>query len=91
MSDFAHYDLGHQEQGAVVEVTLGQRANVQLLDGPNFQRYSRDESFDYLGGEQVRSPARLAIPHAGHWHVAIDLGGAAGTIRSNVSVIPSAA
>jgi hypothetical protein len=91
MSDFAHYDLGHQQQGAVVQVTLAHRANVQLLDTLNFQRYRSGQSYDYVGGEQLRSPARLTVPRTGHWHVAIDLGGASGTIRSSVSVLPRAA
>ena len=38
MPDFAHYPLGQQQQGAVVEVELAHRANVFLLDSTNFQR-----------------------------------------------------
>ena len=35
-----------------------------------------------------KSPVRLKVPHAGHWHVAVDLGGYAGQIRSSAQVLP---
>jgi hypothetical protein len=88
MSDFVHYDLGQLQQGSVVELTLDRRANVLLVDGPNFSRYRTGDSFDYVGGEAVRSPVRLEVPKTGHWHDALDLGGGSGTIRSSLAVIP---
>lgn len=35
-----------------------------------------------------RSPAKIPIPHSGHWYVVIDLGGYSGTVRSSVRVLP---
>jgi hypothetical protein len=83
---FVHHDLGHQSAGAIVEIAIDTRANVMLVDSTNHQRYRRRERFTYHGGNYDRSPIRLEIPHAAHWHVAIDLGGASGRIRSNARV-----
>ena len=88
--DFVEYDLGHLDAGSVVEVTLAHRANVLLLDSHNFQRYRNDQSHNYYGGEALRSPFSLRVPETGHWFVAIDLGGAAGTIRSSIRVLSNA-
>jgi hypothetical protein len=84
--EFVHYDVGHLQTGSVVEVTLDSRANVRLLDEPNFRTYTGNGRYRYYGGEAVHSPVRLQVPHSGHWHVAIDLGGGSGQIRSSVNV-----
>jgi hypothetical protein len=86
--NFTHYDLRHQDRGNVVEVTLlGSAANVRLLDSSNFQSYRAGRGHRYHGGLVTRSPVRLAIPHSGHWHVAIDMQGLRGTTRSSIRVI----
>lgn len=86
--NYLQSDLGHLEAGAVVDVTLrGTEANVMLLDPVNLGRYRRDQSFDYFGGHYTRSPARIAVPHSGHWHVVVDLGGAAGRVEASVNVL----
>lgn len=90
-ADFVKYDLGYQQAGSVVTVELRHRANVHLLDSYNLSRYQRGDSFTAIGGEALRSPLNLEIPSSGNWHVVIDLGGAAGTIESSVSVLSSAA
>ncbi len=85
---FQHYDLGHRKAGEIVQVNLsGAAANVQLMDSSNFSSYRTGRRYRYTGGHATRSPVRLQIPHSGHWHVAIDLGGYAGTIRSSVNVL----
>jgi hypothetical protein len=89
---FTHYDLGYQQRGTVVEVTLsGSAANVRLLDGSNFQSYRSGRQHRYYGGLMQRSPANLAIPHSGHWHLAVDMVGLRGTTHSSIRVIPAAA
>lgn len=86
---FQHYDLGHRKGGEIVVVNLsGTAANVQLMDNSNFSNYRAGRRYRYTGGHTTRSPVRLQIPHSGHWHIAIDLGGYAGTIRSSVNVLP---
>ena len=89
---FQHYNLGHQPQGAVVEVTLsGNAANVRLLDSTNFQNYRSGRKHRYIGGLIRRSPARLTIPRTGIWHIAVDFQGLRGQCRFSVRVIPRAA
>lgn len=84
---FNHHDLGQIDGGSTVIVTLvGTEANVQLMDENNFRRYRRGDSFKYVGGHYKQSPVRLATPYAGHWHVAVDLGGYAGRLGTSVEV-----
>jgi hypothetical protein len=70
--------------GEIVEVTLDKQANVRLLDESNYQKYQKGDNHRYYGGLAKRSPVRLAAPQAGLWHVVIDLGGNAGTVRASV-------
>ena len=89
---FIHTDLGYQQRGSVVEVTLsGNAANVRLLDSSNFQNYRNGRQHHYYGGLMRRSPARIPIPNSGHWHVAIDMQGLGGQTRASVRLIPAAA
>lgn len=81
-------DLGHLEAGAVVDVALrGTEANVMLVDQVNLGLYERGGRFEYFGGHFTRSPARVAVPRAGHWYVVVDLGGAAGRVEASVNVL----
>lgn len=85
---FDHYDLGNLHGGEIVHVELeGNAANVILLDNLNFNSYKAGRRYRHYGGHAKESPVRLPIPHAGHWHVAVDLGGYAGQVRSSVQVI----
>jgi len=82
------YDLGRVKRGSVVVVTLANRANVLLMDSINYRNYENGRQFRYIGGEARQSPVRLAVPHDDQWFVALDLGGAAGAIKSSVVVEP---
>ncbi|MCH8047180.1 MAG: DUF1883 domain-containing protein [Planctomycetes bacterium] len=75
------------KQGDVIEVTLNHPANVQLMDTPNYQSYRNGRPFRYFGGHVKTSPFKVDAPRSGHWHLAIDLGGNAGTVRASVQVI----
>jgi hypothetical protein len=86
--DFIHYDLKRLERGQIVEVTLDHAANVLLLDSTNFNSYRNGRRHTYYGGNVTRSPFRIAVPRSGNWHVAIDLGGYEGRVRSGVRVLP---
>jgi hypothetical protein len=83
--NFLHYDLQLTERDQVI-VTLDKQANVQLLDDMNFNSYRNGQAFRYYGGLAKKSPIRLSPPHAGRWHVVIDLGGYAGTVQATVNV-----
>ena len=89
---FTHYNLGYLESGSVVEVTLqGSAANVRLMNGSDFSNYKNGRNHNYRGGLATRSPVRLAVPNAGHWHVTVDMQGLQGSVRSGIRVIPGAA
>lgn len=89
--NFTHYDLGTLEQGRIVEISLqGNAANVQLLDSANFSNYKNGRSYRYIGGLAKQSPIRLKTSHSSHWHIAIDLRGLRGNVKSSVRVLPRA-
>lgn len=83
---FLDYDI-NAEAGDTVMVELSRAANVRLLDPINFQRFRRGQRHQYFGGLARVSPMRLTVPHDGHWHVVVDLGGYAGTVRASVTVV----
>jgi hypothetical protein len=86
---YSYYDLGELRAGDGVVVKLrGSAANVLLLDRGNFERYRVGLTFSYVGGLRRRSPVQLAVPHDGHWYVAMDLGGRPGHARGAVKVVP---
>lgn len=89
LSNFIHSDLGQRKRGDVVEVTLsGSAANVRLLDSTNFSRYRRGQRHTAYGGLAKRSPVRLPIPRSGHWHLAVDMQGQRGRVKTSTRVIP---
>ncbi len=86
--NYIHSDLGYQHSGTFAEVALqGNAANVLLMDSANLSRYEAGSSFNYFGGYFDRSPATIGIPHAGHWHVVVDLGGGGGHVEASVRVV----
>ena len=87
--NFLHYEFDLSDDD-VVEVTLDKQANVRLLDDANFARYKSGQQHRYYGGLAKVSPVELSPPHAGHWHVVIDLGGYAGTVHAAAQVLKGA-
>lgn len=85
--NFLHNDLGNLNGGELIEVTLSSQANVRLMDSSNFASYRQRGRHRFYGGHIQRSPYRLQVPNAGHWHVAIDLGGYGGSVQASVQVI----
>ncbi|MEM6452256.1 MAG: DUF1883 domain-containing protein [Cyanobacteria bacterium P01_D01_bin.105] len=87
---FVHHDLGQCKRGEIVEITLsGSAANVQLMDSSNFQSYKNGRKYKYFGGQATKSPVRLQVPRSGHWHVAVDMAGLRGSVRSSARLLPS--
>ena len=88
---FTHYDLGQCKRGQKIEVTLqGSAANVLLLDNTNFSAYRNGRRYRYQGGLARRSPVVFQIPRSGRWHVAVDMNGLRGQVRSSIRALPSA-
>jgi hypothetical protein len=71
----------------VIKVTLDKQANVKLLDAINYQRYCTGKQYNYRGGLAQVSPLNLVAPYQGNWHVVVDIGGYAGSVRAAVEVI----
>jgi hypothetical protein len=88
--NFIRSDLGFRQQGDLVEITLNSGANVRLMDDADFSSYQSGRAHRFIGGLAKRSPVRLAIPSAGHWHVAVDMQGLRGTARASIRVLSSA-
>ena len=90
--NFTHYRLGHVDRGSIVEVTLkGSAANVRLMDNSNFNSYKAGRQHRCMGGLAKRSPVRQQVPRSGNSHVAVDMQGLRGTVRSSIWVIPGSA
>lgn len=83
---YLKYDMNYLQRGQIVEVTLsGNAMNVMLMDSSALSTYQRGRSgYRYYGGHVTKSPARIAVPSNGHWHVVVDSGGY--TASANVSV-----
>ena len=75
------FDAGPDD---LVEITLDGQANVMLLDPINYEHYRKREPFKYYGGLAKHTPMRMVPPHPGRWHVVVDLGGFAGTVRAGM-------
>ena len=87
--NYTHYNLGHQQRGNVVEVTLsGSAANVRLLNSSNYQNYRAGRRHSYSGGLAKRSPTNLTIPSSGTWYLVVDMQGLRGRVKSSIRVIP---
>lgn len=70
--------------GKRIAVKLNTQAFVRLMDPLNYTMYQSGGRYTYYGGLAVRTPAPLTIPHAGHWHVAIDLNGHSGYVQAEI-------
>ncbi len=88
--EYLHKELDLAQDDIVEVILSGDAANVQLLDPANYQAYREGRQYHYYGGYFPSSPVRIAAPYAGHWHLVIDLGGNAGTVRASVRVLSSA-
>ena len=75
MFSFIHSDLGYQDQGKIVVVTLSSGANVRLMDSTNLEWYRSGQQHTYYGGLVSVSPYRIPIPYPGFWHVTVDVVG----------------
>lgn len=84
---YTHYDLKEQRAGAVIEITLSAVANVRLMNAPNFQRFTETMQHKFVGGVAKKSPIRLTIPEAGHWHIIVDMEGHTGMAESSVKMV----
>lgn len=85
--EFLQNDIGYQQAETLVEVTLGNAANIRLLDSINYSNFKSNRNYRQYGGYYRESPVILKIPRAGRWHVVVDLGGYAGRVSASVRVM----
>ena len=88
---YTHYDLDMQRSGSVIEITLSAIANVRLMTAPNFAAYKQAMKHQFIGGVAKKSPIKLTIPQAGHWHVVVDMEGHHGHAVSSIRIIETVA
>ena len=74
----------------LARIILDAPANVRLLDEANFLLYSQRKKHRYFGGYAPKRVIEIPAPHAGHWHLVVDLGGFAGTVRAWARVLQEA-
>ncbi|NUY80475.1 DUF1883 domain-containing protein [Flavobacterium sp. MAH-1] len=85
---FIHYDLGMKGNRKTVKLELsGSAANVRLMDANNLELYKRGRRYKYIGGLVLKSPIFIDIPHLAHWHLAIDMQGLIGEVRTNFKIL----
>lgn len=84
--NYLHYEFDLNSNN-IVEVTLNKQANVRLLDSINYINYKNGKNHKYYGGGAKTSPFRISPPNSGHWHLVIDTGGYAGTVKASVRII----
>ena len=84
--NYLHYELDAGPQD-VVEVSLDNAANVQLMDTANYTNYRAGQQYRYTGGYAKSSPCRLSPPRRGNWHLVVDLGGYPGRVNASVRVL----
>lgn len=87
---FTHYDLKQQRGGATIEITLSAVANVRLMTDQNFALYKQAMKHQFVGGVAKKSPIRLVIPKAAHWHLVIDMEGHHGQSETSIRMIETA-
>lgn len=75
------------EAGDIIQVTLDGRANVLLMDTPDYEAFKNGRAYRYFGGQAKISPVRLVPPRSGKWHVVVNLGGYSGTVKAGISVL----
>lgn len=88
---FTHYDLKVLRAGITVEITLSAVANVRLMSAKNFALYKETMKHQFIGGVARKSPIRLQIPQAGHWHIVVDMEGHHGHAESSIRIIETVA
>lgn len=89
--EFNYWDLGRQERGTTVRVTLsGDAANVILLDSSNFSSFKSGRRHRYYGGQAQRSPVHLTVPSSGRWYLVVHHGGYRGRTRVGYEILPGA-
>ena len=74
-------------KGEIVQLDCDTQCNFMLLTDADYAAYQRVERFRYYGGTFKSFPARITVPETGYWNIVIDLAGAKGEIKYNVTIV----
>lgn len=74
-------------KGNIVQLDCDTQCNFMLLTDDDFAAYQRVALFQYHGGTFKTFPARITVPETGHWNIIIDLAGAKGEIKYNITLV----
>lgn len=84
--NYLHYEV-HAGPGNIIKVRIDTRANVRLLDTLHYQKYKMGKPYEGSGGETDPPGREFRVQHKDVWHVVVDLGGKAGTVKAQVDVL----
>ena len=77
----------HLNKGDTVHLHCDTQCNFMLLSDADYAAYQRVRPFRYYGGTFKHFPAQIAAPESGDWNIVIDLAGAQGEIRYNITIV----
>lgn len=89
MNDFLHQQEYLNARDKVI-LQCDTQCNFLLMDDVNFSSYQHGGAYSYYGGFFTHFPARIVVPHSGHWNIVIDLGGGQANIRYGIHIIKAA-
>ncbi len=78
---YLHYKM-HAGPQHTIHVRLTDTANVRLLDPLNYYKYRAGRPYKASGESSQEVIVNLKPPHAGEWHVIIDLKGQGEEVRA---------
>jgi len=72
--------------GDLIRIQLDTPAYVRLLDALNFEYYRKGSPVKGEGGWSDRLEVEFTLPYQGTFHVVVDLGGQAGTVKATCDI-----
>ena len=84
-------ELGHVDQGKVVEISLNYAASIKVMDTTNYYSFKKGGKYKYIGEYVDKSPYQITIPYPARWYVVLELDGLAAKVASSVKILPSSA
>jgi hypothetical protein len=82
---YLHYKI-HTGPQHTIHVRLTDKANVRLLDTLNYYKYRAGRPYQAIGESSQDVVVNLKPPHAGEWHVIVDLKGQGEEVRASVEL-----
>ncbi len=71
--------------GVTNKSTRNRAPRLHLVQDSHSPSPATGQPFDCRGGLAKQMPVTLVLPHAGRWHVVVDLGGSDGRVNASVN------